>query len=100
FHELRLHGTSADSSGSPSDEDLSIILGLDDSAPAGDTGGPRSINALAHAIAEIHRYDGVTADFRGARGLESRTRVFRDPGLPITLPSMPEPRRAPRRRPN
>ena len=63
---------------------LSIILGLDDSAPAGDTGGPRSINALAHAIAEIHRYDGVTADFRGARGLESRTRVFRDPELRIS----------------
>ena len=84
FHELRLHGTSADSSGAPSDNELSIVLGFDDSAPAGDTGGPRSIKALAHAIAKIHRYDGVTADFRGAGGLESRTRVFRDPNLRVS----------------
>ena len=73
FHELVLHGTSPDSSGAPSDEDLSIILGFDDSGSSGGggAGGPRSIKALAHQIAQIHRYDGVTADFRAA-GLESR----------------------------
>jgi hypothetical protein len=84
FHELRLRGTSADSSGTPSDAELSLVLGFDDPASAGDTAGARSIKALAHAIAKIHRYDGVTADVRGAAGLESRTRVFRDPNLRIS----------------
>jgi hypothetical protein len=86
FHELRLRGTSADTSGAPSDDELSIILGFDDptSGGGGDSGGPRTIKALAHAIAKIHRYDGLTADFRGAAGLESRTHVFRDPNLRVS----------------
>ena len=86
FHQLVVRGTSADTSGAPSDSDLSIILGFDDSSGNSSDGGsgPRSIKALAHAIAGIHRYDGVTADFRGAGGLESRSRVFRDPGLRIS----------------
>jgi len=83
FHELVLRGTSADTSGAASDDDLSIILGFDDSGGSGDNGGPKSIAALAHSIAQIHRYDGVTADFR-AGGLESRTRVYRDPNLRIS----------------
>jgi len=85
FHELVLHGTAADSSGAPSESDLSIILGFDDSGSSGGggAGGPRSIKALAHQIAQIHRYDGVTADFRAA-GLESRRRVYRDPSLRIS----------------
>jgi len=83
FHELVLHGTAADTSGSPSDEDLSIILGFDDSGSSGGSGGPKSIAALAHSIAAIHRYDGVTADFR-ASSLESRRRVYRDPNLRIS----------------
>ena len=84
FHELRLHGTGADTSGVPSDQELSIVLGFDDSGASGGSSGPRSIKALAHAIAQIHRYDGVTADVRGGRGLESRARVFRDPNLRIS----------------
>jgi hypothetical protein len=84
FHELVIHGTSADSSGAPSESDLSIILGFGSSdGSGGGPGGPRSITALAHQIAQIHRYDGVTADFRGA-GLESRRRIYRDPNLRIT----------------
>ena len=82
-HQLVVHGTPSDSSGEPSDSDLEIILGFDDSGSSGDNPGPRSIKALAHAIAQIHRYDGVTADFRG-HGLESRKRVFRDPDLRIS----------------
>jgi hypothetical protein len=84
FHELVVRGTPADTSGTPSDSDLSIILGFDDSTSQDADSGPRSIKALAHAIARIHRYDGVTADLRGAGGLESRTRVFRDPGLRVS----------------
>jgi hypothetical protein len=82
FHQLVVHGTPSDSSGEPSDSDLEIILGFDES-DSGDDPGPRSIKALAHAIAQIHRYDGVTADFR-SRGLESRNRVFRDPNLRVS----------------
>jgi hypothetical protein len=85
FHELRLRGTGADSSGAPSDEELSIILGFDDpEAAGGGSGGPHSIKALAHAIAQIQRYDGVTAEVRGGHGLESHRRVFRDPNLRIS----------------
>jgi hypothetical protein len=83
FAELVFRGTSADSSGEPSDSDLAIVLGFD---PGGSStpSTPRSITALAHAIASIHRYDGVTAELRGARGVESRRRVFRDPDLRVT----------------
>jgi hypothetical protein len=84
FHQLILKGTPADTSGAASDEDLSIILGFDDSASADADTGPRSVKALAHAIASVHRYDGVTADFRGDGGLESRRRVFRDPDLRVS----------------
>jgi hypothetical protein len=84
FHQLVVKGTPADTSGTPSDDDLSIILGFDDSGSSEDAGGPTSIKALAHEIAGIHRYDGVTADFRGAHGSESRTRVFRDPALRVS----------------
>ena len=84
FHELVLHGTAADTSGAASDEDLSIIFGFDDSESSGGSNrGAHSVAALAHAIAQIHRYDGVTADFRAA-GLESRRRVYRDPSLRIS----------------
>jgi hypothetical protein len=83
FHQLVVRGTPSDTSGAPSDEDLSIILGFDDSGSSDDP-GPRTIKALAHAVAKIHRYDGVTADFRGEGGLESRTRVFRDPNLRVS----------------
>jgi hypothetical protein len=84
FHQLIVKGTPADTSGVPSDDDLSIILGFDDSESADAETGPRSIKALAHAIAGIHRYDGVTADVRGAHGLESRRRVLRDPALRVS----------------
>jgi hypothetical protein len=84
FHELVLRGTPSDTSGAPSQDDLAIVLGFDDTGSSVDDPGPRSIKALAHAIAKIHRYDGVTADFRGAGGLESRRRVVGDPGLRIS----------------
>jgi len=84
FVQLILKGTAADSSGAPSDADLALILGLDDSGSSSDGGGPRSIAALAHQIAQIHRYDGVTAEFRGVAGLESRTHVFRDASLRVS----------------
>jgi hypothetical protein len=83
FHQLIVHGTPSDSSGEPSDSDLEIILGFDDS-DSGDDPGPRSIKALAHAIAQIHRYDGVTADFRAGGDVQSRKRVFRDPNLRVS----------------
>ena len=83
FHQLVVRGTPSDTSGAPSDSDLSIILGFDPGSSSDDP-GPRSIKALAHAIAGLHRYDGVTADFRGGGGLESRRRVFRDPNLRVS----------------
>jgi hypothetical protein len=82
FAQLVIRGTAADSSGEPSDEDLSIILGFDDEESS--SVGPKSIRALAHAVASIHRYDGVTVDVRGSGGLESRRRVFRDPNLRVS----------------
>jgi hypothetical protein len=82
FGQLVIRGTAADSSGEPSDEDLSIILGFDDEESS--SVGPKSIRALAHAVASIHRYDGVTVDVRGSGGLESRRRVFRDPNLRVS----------------
>jgi hypothetical protein len=84
FHQLVVRGTASDTSGGLSDGDLSIILGFDPGASSSDDPGPRSITALAHAIAGIHRYDGVTADFRGGHGLESRKRIFRDPNLRVS----------------
>jgi hypothetical protein len=84
FHDLVLKGTPADTSGSASDDALSIILGLDDSESSSSDEGPRSIKGLAHEIAKIHRYDGVTADFRGNHGVESQRRVYRDPSLRVS----------------
>jgi hypothetical protein len=81
--QLVVHGTPSDTSGSPSDSELAIILGLDGGGSTDDP-GPRSVKALAHEIAQIHRYDGVTADFRGDRGLESRARVSRNPNLRVS----------------
>jgi hypothetical protein len=83
LHQLVVHGTPSDTSGAPSDSELAIVLGLD-SGSAADDPGSRSVAELAHAIASIHRYDGVTADFRGSRGLESRRRVFRDLNLRVS----------------
>lgn len=80
FAELQLRGTAADASGEPSDSELAIVLGFD--SGTGSASGPRTIPALAHAIAKIHRYDGVTALLRGAG--ESRRRVLRDPNLRVT----------------
>jgi hypothetical protein len=81
--QLVVHGTPSDTSGAASDSELAIVLGLD-SGSSTDDPGPRSVKELAHAIAQIHRYDGVTADFRSDRGLESRARVLRDPNLRIS----------------
>ena len=83
FAQLLLKGTSADTSGEPSDSELAIVLGFDPGG-GGSAGRPRSIADLAHAIAQIHRYDGVTAELRGGRGIESRRRVFRDPDLRVS----------------
>jgi hypothetical protein len=83
FAQLVLRGTSADSSGEPSDSDLAIVLGFDPGG-GGPPSAPRSIAELAHAIAQIHRYDGVAAELRSARGVESRRRVFRDPDLRVS----------------
>ncbi|MDX6655925.1 MAG: hypothetical protein QOH62_718 [Solirubrobacteraceae bacterium] len=82
-HQLVVHGTPSDTSGAPSDSELAIVLGLD-SGSTSDDPGSRSVADLAHAIAKIHRYDGVTADFRGGRGLESSRRVFRDLNLRVS----------------
>jgi hypothetical protein len=84
FAELRLRGTPADSDGAPSDSDLAIILGFGGSDTASAPGQPHSIPELAHAVEQIHRYDGVTAQLRGARGVESQVRVFRDPNLRVS----------------
>jgi hypothetical protein len=81
---LSIHGTPSDTSGEPSDSDLAIILGFDEGDASADDPGPSSVKALAHAIARVHRYDGVTADFRGDSGVESRTRVFRDVNLRVS----------------
>lgn len=81
--QLVVHGTPSDTSGAPSDSELAIALGFD-SGSATDNPGPNSVKALAHAISKIHRYDGVTADFRGDGGIESRKRVFRDPLLRVS----------------
>jgi hypothetical protein len=83
FAQLTFRGTPADTSGEPSDSELAIVLGFD-SGGGGSAGEPRSIAGLAHAIAQIHRYDGVTAELRAARGVESRRRVFRDPELRVS----------------
>jgi hypothetical protein len=83
LHQLVVRGTPSDTSGAPSDSELAIVLGFD-SGSTTDNPGPRSVKDLAHAIAQIHRYDGVTADFRGDRGLESRRRVFRDLNLRVS----------------
>jgi hypothetical protein len=83
FAALVFKGTAPDTSGEPSDSDLAIILGFD-SGGGGSSGAPRSIAELAHAIAQIHRYDGVTAELRAGRSVESRRRVFRDPDLRVS----------------
>jgi hypothetical protein len=83
FTQIVFKGTAPDTSGEPSDSDLAIILGFD-SGGSGSSGAPRSIADLAHAIAQIHRYDGVTAELRGGHGVESRRRVFRDPDLRVS----------------
>ena len=82
--EIVVHGTASDTSGASSDGDLALILGFSqDGSSSSDSAGPRSIKALAAAISGVHRYDGVTADFRG-RGTESRKRIFRDPTLRVS----------------
>jgi hypothetical protein len=83
FAQLVFRGTPADTAGDPSDSDLAIVLGFDSSGSSA-SNGPRSVAELAHAIAKLHRYDGVTAELRGGRGVESSRRVFRDPDLRVT----------------
>jgi hypothetical protein len=83
FAQLVFRGTPPDTAGDPSDSELAIVLGFDPSGSSAPN-GPRSIAELAHAIAKLHRYDGVTAELRGGRGVESSRRVFRDPDLRVT----------------
>ena len=47
----------------PSDSELAIVLGFDSAAVGRARRGRARSPALAHAIAKLHRYDGVTADF-------------------------------------
>ena len=78
---LTLTGTPADAVTPASDQDLSIVLGLDSSSTAGgDATGPTSLAGLAREIAHIHRYDGVTARF----GRTGGRRVYRDPELRLS----------------
>ena len=83
FAQLIFKGTAPDTSGEPSDSDLAIILGFG-SGGSGASSAPHSIAGLAHAIAQVHRYDGVTAELRGDHGIESRRRVFRDADLRVS----------------
>jgi hypothetical protein len=82
--DLVLTGTPSDQSGSVLSS-LASVLGGEQAA---DEGGPRSVAALARAVAAIHRFDGVSAAWRppgapaGGRG--GQRPVYRDPQLRIS----------------
>jgi hypothetical protein len=97
--DLFLKGTEADvlpgeeAAGDEATIDLSSLF----EAPSGEPAGPDSLPALARAMGDLRRYDGVTARFLppgasvpqqlpgGAEGRAQRARrVFRDPGLRIS----------------
>jgi hypothetical protein len=70
--DLTLTGTPADDSGDASGDSTAIDLGslLDTTGGGAETEPPTSLRELASAIADLHRYDGVTASFQelGAAG--------------------------------
>jgi hypothetical protein len=88
---LTFTGTAADLQASPEDGLASLfdVTSIDDSATdedGTDTGGPKTVAALAKAFAAIHRYDGVTAELRppgGGGAGQHAHRVYRDPDLRI-----------------
>ncbi|WP_205697203.1 hypothetical protein [Conexibacter sp. SYSU D00693] len=89
-HELVLVGKPADESGDV--EDLTQVLELSFGDEADEDGdgepeddpGPPTVEAVAAGVADIARYDGVTASFRGAsRGVRIE-RAFRDPQLRLS----------------
>jgi len=102
--QLVLTGTPSDFAGGGNLSDLLSAL-LDGNGGPADEAGPRSIAVLARQIAALHRFDGVTASFRGRRrkgrplegpisadalpggalGRALRERpVYRDPGLRLS----------------
>jgi hypothetical protein len=90
-HRLVFTGTAADLQSSPEDglAGLFDVTSIDEGAgeeDGTDTGGPKTVAALAKAFAAIHRYDGVTAEFRPAAGGaagQHEHRVYRDADLRI-----------------
>jgi hypothetical protein len=102
---IQLDGTPGDGGGSLEDSlagvlDLSALLGGDEGDDDGGT-GPRTVAALAKGIADVHRYDGVTAAITplggaasddleapeptGAEAVAQKPReVFRDPELRLS----------------
>jgi hypothetical protein len=70
---LRLTGTPADTTGAGAISSLVALLSSGSggqSGAAGSDAGPPTVDALAHEIAAIHRFDGVRARFvRGAGAL-------------------------------
>lgn len=91
-YELTLTGTPADSADLPADDAGGFdVTGLFDvGADESEEQGPTTIAGLARAIADLHRYDGVTASFRGpdfdpeASDEVDELRVHRDPQLRIS----------------
>ncbi len=94
--DLLLKGTAADS-GASGDSGTTTIDISSLFEPAGDgTSGPANVKELAQAVADLHRYDGVTSRWLppgadapqelpgGAEGVAQRSRrVYRDPQLRI-----------------
>ena len=83
FHELVLHGTAADSSGSPSESDLSIVLGFDPSGAPAAMPPARDRSRRWRTSCADPSLRRRTADLRRHEP-ESRRRVYRDPNLRIS----------------
>lgn len=95
--DLFLKGTEADAVAGGGDGSTTIDLSSLFETPSGDPApGPASVQALAGALEDLHRYDGVTARLLplggavpeqlpgGSEGVAQRARrVFRDPALRV-----------------
>ncbi len=87
---LTLTGTPADTTGADGGDDQGLSdtfeVTFGDESDEDDTGGPRSVGALADAFADTHRDDGLTASFRSPADTDGEHAtddvvVLRDPAL-------------------
>ena len=85
---LVVTGTPSDTSGSSTDLTSLLGGGAGSASSPPDEAGPRSLSALAHELAAIHRFDGVIVSFRSP-GAKDDVTGRHDPAAPRPLLSDP-----------